>query len=315
MPASITSRRIIGACKEATTLALTARDKRLKFGVKRDKEEDGPDVGAIFLDKNGRELTRGYRHEIKRFHGEVSAIANLFKKGEEWKLDKLYYVVTTLEPCSVRPKNQTFPCVKFLIYYGARFVIIGSFDSAIIVRGRGANLLDSYNIDIATFPDYISKDTVRNNINRLYNIHHKNHALSLREKLESVNSDDHYEALQYLFDNALRDIDNPTIKSSPHEILEKFKIDKGFLKLAKEAKVKMRGKKEAMEYATTFVLNYYQKFDKFLSQKVDFLKPIKLTLREALGIHLMVQKADPKFEDKIYYEIAIYIKETRLSSV
>lgn len=301
--------KIAEACKEAVTQAVSASKKRKGSTSKHDRAHDNPDVGAVFLDENGDTLSKAYRHEIGSFHAEVSAIAKMFRENRDI-LEKIHTVVTTLEPCSVRPKNNMFPCVKFLIYFGVKMVYIGSFDTAIMVRGRGANLLDSHNIMISTFPHEQSRKAIRDSINKEYDEYRTKEAEELYTYVNSKDEAKSYKAISKLLDNAIRDVANPSVSDLPKEILSDLNADTDFIDIKKDARKELKAyRKNKSEFVTLFRVKYGDRLKKVLDKELNIaiLSPIKLKRHEALAIHLMIRRDDPKLEDKIYFEIASYI--------
>ena len=305
--------KIVEACKEAVTQSVLASKKRRGSTSRHDKAHDNPDVGAVFLDGNGDIISAAYRHEIGNFHAEVSAIAKMFRDNMDL-LEKIHTVVTTLEPCSVRPKNNMFPCVKFLIYFGVKMVYIASFDTAIMVRGRGANLLDTHNIMISTFPHEQSRKAIREVINKEYDEYRKKEAEELYTYVNSKDEAKFYKALSKLFDNAIRDVVSPSVSDLPKEILDDLNAETDFIDIAKDARKELKAyRKNKNEFVTLFRVKYGERLEKVLDKELDIaiLSPIKLKRREALAIHLLISRDDPKLEDKIYFEIASYILTKR----
>lgn len=316
------------ACKKALDLGYEAR--KIRNTESKGEEElsyEDPDVGAVFLDKDGNIISCAYRHEIDHFHAEVSAIAKLFGDGHTDLLDKIETVISTLEPCSVRPveinsdkgikdkdvKDTTFPCVKYLIYYGVKKVYIGSFDSAIIVRGRGVNLLYDHgtedDIELHTFPDKDLRDLARS-LNREYNECRKRAGDKLFESWHSRKLEKRKNAMNTLLSNAIRDVEKPTIANLPVGFLNIIENDQGINKIALETK-EIRGltKNEFMDYV---IANYKEKIDKVLNTPVDILYPMRYTLRDILAIHLMINKREPNLNFYIYRAFGKYFHELKL---
>ena len=295
------------ACKKSVLLAHAAREKRQKENKKTGKEDNNPDVGVIILDESGNELSCAFRHEVRDFHAEVSAIVKLYGKRKIKKLEKIHTVVTTLEPCSVRTKNDMFPCVKLLIHYGVKRVYIGQFDSDITVRGRGANILDYYGVEVSTFIDRDSKEEVRKLVNESYNLYNEKAMEMLRSQIDST-SKDGFDAFFNLFENAERDITPFKIENSPRNLIYQLLRNKRFIEIANESLKKFGSNKVLESFQSAFYLVYGKEMEVILSEPAEFVKPLEMTLEEAFITHLIL---DPKNEDsrrKLYGEIAEYIK-------
>lgn len=306
---------IVEACKEAVIQSILASRVRKASTVKKERLSDNPDVGAVFLDKEGNILSLAYRHEVKNFHAEVSALAKMFLAANPHSLDEIDTVVTTLEPCSVRPGNNTFPCVKFLIYLGINQVYIGSFDSAMMVRGRGANYLDNHNISISTFPHEDSRKAIREVVNKEYDNFRKKESDELAKHVNSHDREKVMKAMKKLLQNAWRDVVNPSISDLPKEILDFLIKNEQFNKIEKKAKEElMEFRKEEDAFILLFKVRFGSSLQGLLDMKLPktSLDPIPLRLKDAIAIHLMISRKDSKFNDKIYFEIGRYIRSIQL---
>lgn len=295
------------ACKKSVLLAHVAREKRQKENKKTGKEDNNPDVGVVILDEYGNELSGAFRHEIREFHGEVSAIVKLCGKRKIKKLEKIHTVVTTLEPCSVRTKNDMFPCVKLLIHYGVKRVYIGQFDSDITVRGRGANILDYYGVEVSTFIDRDAKEEVRKVVNKSYNSHNEKSIEMLRSQIDS-GSKDGFDAFFNLFENTERDIMPFKIENSPQNLIDQLLRNKRFIEIANESLKKFGSNKALESFQSAFYLVYGSEIEAILSEPVEFVKPLEMTLEEAFITHLILDSKNKDSKRKLYGEIAEYIK-------
>jgi len=79
-------------------------------------------VGAIVVDREGRELARGYSRDTDpHVHAEESALSRL--AGDPRLADAVLY--STLEPCAQRSALRP-TCVELILRSGLRQVVIGA---------------------------------------------------------------------------------------------------------------------------------------------------------------------------------------------
>ena len=130
-------------------------------------EADGnfhPLVGAVILNREGKEVAGGSRRGDKKKHAEVVAIENLVQSGKQTDAHTL---ITTLEPCSYRNNHeQEICCAKRVVRLGIKQVIIGTLDPAYGVRGRGSNILQAREVYFTMFPEKFKKEL--NELNKDY---------------------------------------------------------------------------------------------------------------------------------------------------
>jgi diaminohydroxyphosphoribosylaminopyrimidine deaminase/5-amino-6-(5-phosphoribosylamino)uracil reductase len=94
-----------------------------------------PMVGAVLV-KGGKIIGRGWHHRAGEPHGEIEAIQNAAKLGNNVKGATLY---VTLEPCSTH--GRTPPCTNAILEAGLKRVIIGAIDPNPRHRGKGFEIL------------------------------------------------------------------------------------------------------------------------------------------------------------------------------
>jgi pyrimidine deaminase RibD-like protein len=110
-------------------------------------------VGAVILDAHGNILARGYRNEdtSRKGHGSHAEVVALSKLGPR-KRTVAHTIVTTLEPCSLRRRQDAISCARRIVRSGIRKVYMGCLDPGVGVRGHGAQLLQDRGVYINMFP-------------------------------------------------------------------------------------------------------------------------------------------------------------------
>jgi pyrimidine deaminase RibD-like protein len=149
------SRKLEAACRDAIKLA-----KKSESYMERDGKIH-PLVGAVILDGEDNQLSRGARREDGTSHAEVVAIRKLRRSD----VPRVHTVVTTLEPCCYRNDLNEICCAKQVVRSGAKRVIIGSLDPAASVRGRGAHILQLRKVYFTMFPEALNREVLDVNSN------------------------------------------------------------------------------------------------------------------------------------------------------
>jgi pyrimidine deaminase RibD-like protein len=110
-------------------------------------------VGAVIVDADGAELSRGFSREDgdPLVHAEESALGKL-SPGDPRLAGATIY--STLEPCSQR-KSRLRTCTELIIAAGLRQVVIAWREPALFVAdGQGYELLSSAGIAVAELPEF-----------------------------------------------------------------------------------------------------------------------------------------------------------------
>jgi diaminohydroxyphosphoribosylaminopyrimidine deaminase/5-amino-6-(5-phosphoribosylamino)uracil reductase len=99
-----------------------------------------PMVGAVLV-KKGKVIGRGWHRQAGLPHGEIEAILDAEKRGQNVHGATLY---VTLEPCSTH--GRTPPCTKAIVKAGIRRVVTGTIDPNPKHTGRALKLLRRANV-------------------------------------------------------------------------------------------------------------------------------------------------------------------------
>jgi diaminohydroxyphosphoribosylaminopyrimidine deaminase/5-amino-6-(5-phosphoribosylamino)uracil reductase len=106
------------------------------------KVSPNPLVGSIVLDKDDRQVGRGYHMKYGEAHAEVNA---LNEAGEKAKGGTLYI---NLEPCS--HYGKTPPCADRVISSGVKRLVIGMVDPNPKVAGQGIKKIQAAGIEVTS---------------------------------------------------------------------------------------------------------------------------------------------------------------------
>ncbi|WP_169989186.1 deaminase [Microbispora sp. H10836] len=109
-------------------------------------------VGAIVVDREGREISRGYSRETDpHVHAEEAALAKLnMVDGPDLTGATIY---STLEPCSER-RSRPRTCAQLIIEAGIPRVVIAWREPSLFVADcQGVELLASNGIEVLEVPD------------------------------------------------------------------------------------------------------------------------------------------------------------------
>ena len=110
-------------------------------------------VGAVIVDADGAELSRGFSREggDPLVHAEESALGKL-SPGDPRLAGATIY--STLEPCSQR-KSRPRTCTELIIAAGLRRVVIAWREPALFVADcQGYELLSGAGLTVAELPEF-----------------------------------------------------------------------------------------------------------------------------------------------------------------
>ena len=110
-------------------------------------------VGAVIVDAEGAELSRGFSREggDPLVHAEEAALGKL-SPGEPRLAGATIY--STLEPCSQR-KSRPRTCTELIIAAGLRRVVIAWREPALFVADcQGYELLSGAGLTVAELPEF-----------------------------------------------------------------------------------------------------------------------------------------------------------------
>ncbi len=114
-------------------------------------------VGAVIVDTNGVELSRGYSRESDaKVHAEEAALAKI-PESDRFRLAEAA-IYSTLEPCSQRA-SRPLSCTQLIIKSGITRVVIAWREPPLFVADcQGVELLQAAGIDvveISGFADFV----------------------------------------------------------------------------------------------------------------------------------------------------------------
>lgn len=110
-------------------------------------------VGAVVVDADGAELSRGFSREggDLAVHAEEAALGKV-SSGEPRLAGATVY--STLEPCSQR-KSRSRTCTELIIAAGVRRVVLAWREPALFVDDcEGAELLARAGIEVTELPEF-----------------------------------------------------------------------------------------------------------------------------------------------------------------
>lgn len=108
-------------------------------------------VGAVIVDRNGEEISRGYSRETDdHVHAEESALAKLAPGDPRLTAATIY---STLEPCSQR-KSRPRTCTQLILAAGIPRVVLAWREPSLFVADcRGYELLAGAGVAVVEIPD------------------------------------------------------------------------------------------------------------------------------------------------------------------
>jgi len=118
-------------------------------------------VGAVVVDADGVELSRGFSREDGDLavHAEEAALGKV-SRGEPRLVGATIY--TTLEPCSQR-RSRPHTCTELIIASGLRRVVLAWREPALFVADcQGAELLTRAGIEVTDRPDFAAEAAAPN---------------------------------------------------------------------------------------------------------------------------------------------------------
>lgn len=114
--------------------------------------ESAYSVGAVIVDGNGRELSRGYSRESDpHVHAEESALGKLPDGDPRLRAATMY---STLEPCSQR-KSRPRTCTQLILAAGIPRVVIAWREPALFVADcQGKELLEQAGVTVTEMAEF-----------------------------------------------------------------------------------------------------------------------------------------------------------------
>jgi diaminohydroxyphosphoribosylaminopyrimidine deaminase/5-amino-6-(5-phosphoribosylamino)uracil reductase len=108
-------------------------------------------VGAVIVDEQGNEMSRGYSREVDaHVHAEESALAKLPANDPRLPASTIY---STLEPCSQR-KSRPRSCTQLILDAGIRRVVIAWREPSLFVADcQGTELLEQGGVTVVEMPE------------------------------------------------------------------------------------------------------------------------------------------------------------------
>ncbi|MGW0802731.1 deaminase [Nonomuraea sp. NPDC002799] len=109
-------------------------------------------VGAVIVDEEGNEISRGYSRETDpHVHAEESALAKLQVMERSRLAGSTIY--STLEPCSER-RSRPRTCTQLILETGITRVVIAWREPSLFVADcQGVEILASHGIEVLEVPD------------------------------------------------------------------------------------------------------------------------------------------------------------------
>lgn len=109
-------------------------------------------VGAIVVDENGNEMSRGYSRETDMsVHAEEAALAKLARDDPRLSGATIY---STLEPCSQR-KSRPLTCTQLILDAGIRRVVMAWREPALFVADcQGYEMLTQAGAEVIELPEF-----------------------------------------------------------------------------------------------------------------------------------------------------------------
>lgn len=114
-------------------------------------KESAYSVGAIIVDEEGGEISRGYSREADdHVHAEESALAKLTSHDPRLRRATIY---STLEPCSER-KSRPRSCTQLILDAGIPRVVIAWREPSLFVADcQGVELLTDAGVTVVELPE------------------------------------------------------------------------------------------------------------------------------------------------------------------
>jgi diaminohydroxyphosphoribosylaminopyrimidine deaminase/5-amino-6-(5-phosphoribosylamino)uracil reductase len=114
-------------------------------------KESAYSVGAVIVDGDGNEISRGYSRETdEHVHAEESALAKLASDDPRLKTATIY---STLEPCSER-KSRPLTCTQLILEAGIPRVVMAWREPSLFVADcQGYEMLTSAGVTVEELPE------------------------------------------------------------------------------------------------------------------------------------------------------------------
>lgn len=114
--------------------------------------ESAYSVGAVIVDANGQEISRGYSREgDPHVHAEESALAKLTADAARLRGATIY---STLEPCSQR-KSRPLTCTQLILASGIGRVVTAWREPSLFVHDcQGCELLEQAGVTVIELPEF-----------------------------------------------------------------------------------------------------------------------------------------------------------------
>lgn len=107
-------------------------------------------VGAVIVDEQGKEISRGFSREYPHVHAEQSALGKLDADDERLRAATLY---SSLEPCT-RRRSHDRTCSELIITAGIHRVGIAWREPPTFVHdAHGVEALKAVGIHVVEYPD------------------------------------------------------------------------------------------------------------------------------------------------------------------
>ncbi|MGH3909516.1 MAG: deaminase [Pseudonocardiaceae bacterium] len=112
---------------------------------------DAYSVGAVIVDEDGAEISRGYSRETDEYvHAEESALAKVGSADPRLTKATIY---STLEPCS-RRKSRPFSCTQLVLEAGIPRVVIAWREPSLFVADcLGYETLTNAGVEVVELAD------------------------------------------------------------------------------------------------------------------------------------------------------------------
>src|SRR6266567_7378985 len=114
-------------------------------------KESAYSVGAVIVDAQGQEISRGYSRESDMsIHAEEAALAKLSNDDPRLRHATIY---STLEPCSQR-KSRPRTCTQLILDAGIPRVVIAWREPSLFVADcQGVEMLKEAGVTVAEIPE------------------------------------------------------------------------------------------------------------------------------------------------------------------
>lgn len=115
-------------------------------------KESAYSVGAVIVDGQGQEISRGYSRETDMSdHAEESALAKVAKDDPRIATATIY---STLEPCSER-KSRPLTCTQLILAAGIPRVVMAWREPSLFVADcQGYELLTTAGVEVVELPEF-----------------------------------------------------------------------------------------------------------------------------------------------------------------